>query len=290
MEVATQGWSSPPDITGYQDSVLVALSPANTNFDSGPGGNRMLKSRGVLIVGLLLLCARPALADPISFEFAGQDFASEGWATRGNVTKIADGTVIDFTDPLGFPLGSVTTHVADGANQALLSSDSAFTVSMFSDFFGQAVSDSLAAADYTRGSGLKREFTLAANDYVTFNWSFLSGDTISGGDYNDAAFFITNVATQQLVMLSSIVGAGGAIGAVQSGEFRAPELGTYVLGVGIFDKTDETMPSYLTVDNFVIHQATSEQQPPTSVPEPGTLLMLTGGFAAVLTARRYRVN
>ena len=86
--------------------------------------------------------------------------------------------------------------------------------------------------------------------------------------------------------------AGGLMGATNSGTFTATTGGTYSLGVGIFDETDEFEfgVSYLTVDNFNVHQATGEAPPPTSVPEPGTLLMLTGGFAAALTARRYRLN
>ena len=247
----------------------------------------MFKPRGLLIVGLLLLLSAPAaFAAPISFEDPG-GFAAEGWETAGNVQRVGPVGL-----PISFPL--YTANPTDGNWQALLGTDG-LGVAYMEAWFGVAAG-SLSTPDvngnaYTRGSGLKREFTLAAGDTVTFDWTFVSGDTVPTPDapFNDAAYFISNVGTQQL--LSTVFMAGGSIGDVNSGTFTATVGGTYSLGVGIFDQTDEFElgVSYLTVDNFNIHQSTGEVGP-TPVPEPATLLMLMGGFGAVLTARRYRVN
>jgi hypothetical protein len=262
----------------------------------------MFKPRGLLIVGVLLLLSAPAaFAEPISFETS---FATEGWETLGNVQRVG---------PVGLPIAfpSVTVNPTDGLVQALLgtdgfswssdsNADGIFEVdpvaaSYVESFFG-VTSGSLTTPDangnfYTRGSGLKREFVLGAGDTVTFDWTFVSGETVQSPDapFNDAAYFISNVGTQEL--LSTVFMAGGLVGSTNSGTFTATVGGTYSLGVGIFDQTDQfdLGVSYITVDNFNIHQSTGEVGP-TPVPEPGTLLMLMGGFGAVFTARRYRVN
>ena len=159
----------------------------------------------------------------------------------------------------------------------------------------------MRTAPYTRGSGLRREFIAGSwrHRYVRLDLR-PSGPLDEPGalhrtavkaPFNDAAFFISNVGTQEL--LSTVFH-----GWRQHRDRSTPGTFTATRRRHLLARRRHLRPDrrvrvgrlYLTVDNFNIHQSTGETGPPTPVPEPGTLLMLMGGFAAVLTARRYRVK
>ncbi len=134
---------------------------------------------------------------------------------------------------------------------------------------------------------MKREFVLGTGDTLTFDWNFVSFDAMP---FNDAALYVRD-GTGTLLSSVELVGDFGRSGYLTH-TFTATAAGSYSIGLGVFDFLDEadSNRSYLALDNFNVTQATGEVPGPTPVPEPGTLLMLTGGFAAVLTARRYRMN
>lgn len=239
----------------------------------------MTKARGLLIVGLLL-CGTPAFAGPLNLSF--ETGLTPEWTTLGMVS-------VEQSASLPEGIGIFDVVPTDGNNFALLSSgenDSSASTSDLEAFFGMS---SGALSAYGGGSGLKRNFDLGVGDMWSFDFNFVTGEETA--NFNDAALFVMNdgilVNTVQLADVAE-VGGYGSTGWVPY-SFTATAAGNYLIGVGVFNhpSTDNTISSYLAVDNFEVISLEGEVPPPTSVPEPGTLLLLTAAFGTTFVSRRF---
>jgi hypothetical protein len=248
----------------------------------------MTKARGLLIVGLLL-CGTPTFAGPLNLSF--ETGLTPEWTTLGVVSVEQSASL-----PEGIGIFNVTP--TDGANFALLSSGDDLTTSASTSdletFFGMSAG---ALSAFGGGSGLKRNFDLGVGDMWSFDFNFVTGE--DGGDtdpndgvpdFNDAALFVMNdgilVETVQLANVAE-VGGFGTTGWVPY-SFTATAAGNYLIGVGIFNHPgdDNTISSYLAVDNFKVIPLEGQEPPPTEVPEPATLLTLAAGCGTAVV-RRY---
>jgi hypothetical protein len=239
----------------------------------------MTKARGLLIVGLLL-CGNPSFAGPLNLSF--ESGLSPEWTTIGIVS-------IEQSASLPEDVGAFTVLPTNGANFALLDSGSANNSASTTDleaFFGMSAG---ALSAYGGGSGLKRDFALNAGDMWSFDWNFVTGEIDPA--YNDAALFVMNdgvlVQTVQLASVVEVNGSGST--GWQPYSFTATAAGNYLVGVGVFNHPDfdNSISSYLAVDNFQVIPLEGQEPPPTEVPEPATLLMLTAGWGTAVVSRRY---
>jgi hypothetical protein len=240
----------------------------------------MTKSRGLLIVGLLL-CGTPAFAGPLNLSF--ESGLSPEWATIGIVT-------VETAASLPEGIGIFDVGPTNGTNFALLSSgdnNSSASTGALESFFGMSAG---ALSAYSGGSGLKRNFDLGVGDMWSFDWNFTTGEL--DDQFNDAALFVMNdgilVQTVQLANVTEVGGFGST--GWQPYSFTATAAGNYLIGVGVFNHPNSdtnTVASYLAVDNFQVIPLEGQEPPPTSVPEPATLLMLTAGWGTAFVSRRY---
>ena len=134
---------------------------------------------------------------------------------------------------------------------------------------GQAPPSEIETRDFTRGSAIRRTFSVAAGDTLSFDWFFGTDEGAQGAnnDIIDFAFYSLNGAptllasvddplelahnspfTEQLLPLT----AGG------SDYFRTVDLafdtaGDYTLGFAVVDTVDTVVESGLVLDNFRVN-------------------------------------
>ncbi|MDJ0691843.1 MAG: PEP-CTERM sorting domain-containing protein [Xenococcaceae cyanobacterium MO_188.B32] len=131
------------------------------------------------------------------------------------------------------------------------------------------------------GSAIKQTFTANAGDILAFDWNFFTNE-------NDS--FVANDTTY-LTLVNTIDSSYSVITLANINSNLSPsssslrfkkETGTnsfstklttgeYILGLNVIDDTDSTVSSALLVDNIRI---TTDSKPPTSVPEPASILGL----------------
>jgi hypothetical protein len=237
----------------------------------------MTKARGLLIVGLLLF-AQPTYAGPLNLGF---ESGLAEWTTIGLVEDVASASL-----PEG--IGAFNVTPTEGARFALLESgdfDSASTTEL-ETFFGMSAG---SLSQYGGGSGLKRTFDLAEGDMWSFDWNFVAGE--SDATFNDAALFVMNdgilVHTEQLANVEEVGGHSST--GWQPFSFTATAGGSYLIGVGVFNHPsgDNAISSYLAVDNFEVIPLEGGPQPPTPMPEPSTLLLLSAAWGTAFVSRRF---
>lgn len=235
-----------------------------------------------IISGIVSESAHGAIVNG-SFENGFND-----WMTGGIVTLENSSFGVTPTDGVNQALGttadgSLLTNVTNGLEDFL-----GVPLGIFDDpgdpFFGAA----------TEGSALKQTFTAQAGDTLTFDWNFLTDDSVNA----DYAFVIlspeselSSLTFSDLVRLNASNGLMGSssifVGETGYGSFSAsiPTDGTYLLGVGVIDAGDVLGDSGVLVDNVILDQQ------PTSVPENSSLIglgLLGAWFLGQLGTRYFK--
>lgn len=196
---------------------------------------RLITASGVLLTTATI----PVQAATVFYgTFENGDFS--GFDTSG-VASVEDGT---------FGVSPV-----QGNFQGLLENSSGATPSVLPPFAGSDLEDFLYGGDaaafdqsnLVEGSAVKRNFTVAAGDTLTFSANFLTDEATDGTGNNDVAFLSVddNDGTESLIELfsvdSSSFSASGSSFAVETGYqlfenvFTFPTAGTYTVGVGVAD-------------------------------------------------------
>jgi hypothetical protein len=136
------------------------------------------------------------------------------------------------------------------------------------------------------GSAIKQSFSANGGEVLSFNWNFLT-DEGPLTFFNDFSFVtLLSLSTLGDVNSSTFVPLGGSF--TNHTEFQTfsatiPSSGTYTLGLGVVHVEDEEVNSGLLVDNIVLASGSS------TVPEPGTLLLLGSGLIAFMYWRRTQI-
>ena len=197
-----------------------------------------------------------------------------GWSTTG-ITSIQTAA-----------FGSGPT---EGTQDALMESGdgSGFTTAAgLASFLGLSagVLQGIATDQVTGGSSIKQTLTVNAGDALTFHWNFLTNEAtaLSGGassSFNDLAFVSissggTGTATKLADTFSSFTSSFTTFAAetgfsTQSITFATG--GTYTLGFGVVNVTDQFGDSGLLLDDVKVTPAVS------AVPEPSTLVSASIG-------------
>jgi hypothetical protein len=183
--------------------------------------------------------------------------------------------LLESGDPVLSPPGGVAAGGALGAYGGL------------EQFFGMT-NGYLTSQNYVSGSGMKRDFTLAAGDVVSFDFSFVTSEPDPNDPFfpgqADAAMFVLDGEGD---VIHSTPLLNGAVGTqvLNYDAFMAMAAGTYQIGVAVLNKGDSCCSSYLGVDDFRVNDAPVEGLVP--VPEPGTLLLLSAGWGTAFVSRRF---
>ena len=123
--------------------------------------------------------------------------------------------------------------------------------------------DGLVGGDATEGSAIKQTFTAEAGDVVSFDWNFLTNEFTPDATFNDTAFLSVNGFTLELAdtgedfINASNVAQFNEQTDTQTLTFSIAAAGTYTIGFGVVDVTDEVVDSGLVIDNVAIQSLSS---------------------------------
>jgi len=233
----------------------------------------MLKFSIGIVVAMVVLGLPCASAADIIVN-GGFENGFTGWSTTG-ITSIQTAA-----------FGSGPTQ---GTQDALMESGdgSGFTTAAgLASFLGLSagVLQGIATDQVTGGSAINQTITVNARDALTFDWNFLTNEAtaLSGGastSFNDLAFVSlssggTGTATKLADTFSSFTSSSTKFAAetgfsTQTITFATG--GTYTLGFGVVNVTDQFGDSGLLLDNVNVTPAVS------AVPEPSTLVTTSIG-------------
>lgn len=239
---------------------------------------KMMPARigGLLLVALSTLTA-PAQAFTIpNGSFETGDFAD--WSTLSS----GDQAVVDNTAICGSTTPCSGTPT-DGTTEALLTTPGTANVTELESFLGLATG-SLLARNVTGGSAISQTLTFSTEGTLSFDWNFLTNETLRTPTANDdfASFFLTGE-----VPLGSVLGSpplffsGTQLFDAETGfssQSVALSAGTYTLGFLVADSNDTAFQSGLLVDNVGFQ----------AIPEPSTTLGVGALLALGLSARLRR--
>ena len=200
----------------------------------------------------------------------GFESGFSGWSTLG------------FTSVETSAFGSGPT---EGTQQALMRSGDGTTSATLADldtFFGFAAGqlNSISTGRVEDGSAIKQTFTANAGNLLSFNWNFLTKESITAPDpaFNDFAFFSLNSTPTKLADLFSSFTTSSTAFTSETGfqtlSISLPVTGTYTLGFGVANVGDQFIDSGLLVDNV--------QLTATAVPEPSSLMLGCLGILLML--------
>lgn len=236
----------------------------------------------VAAIACVLVQASLAPADVvINGGFETGDF--QGWTTTGVAS--VDGTSI---------FGPLAITPAAGARQAVLANAGTTLPAPVSP---AALESFLSLSPGTlellrlfngttgpvqNGSALLQTVTVAEGDVLTFQWNYATNEFVPAFPY-DFSFVVIGGTAATLATANSI----GAVGGTTSSGYRTythtfDAAGTYLLGLGVVNTSDNAGQSRLYVDGFSINAAT--------VPEPTSITVFATAFAVIGVAgwRRHR--
>lgn len=237
----------------------------------------------ILTAGVAALVAAASTTAQAQFSFGFE-------SGLGSVTTIGDDLLVTQNDfGAAVPQGSqalLLTTVSSVSDGASASGDDAATIAAAETFLG--LDPFILAVDGALGdvSAMKLSLTVAVGDVVSFQYRFFSNAV--AGDGEDFAFYTFGLTGETPVVISfadALDASGFSESAYFGGETgivtvtlpAATTAGTYTLGIGVTDKTDDAVGSGVMVDNIQV----------TAVPEPASAVLALGA-AGLLLARRRR--
>lgn len=178
-----------------------------------------------------------------------------GWQTIGSISIETEEFGVTPTD--GEFQALLTTSASDSGGP-VLSSD-------LGDFLDFPVPlDIPFNADITEGSAIKQTLSLEAGDILTFDFNFLTNETIydqNPDTYNDFAFY-TLVSGDMAPDVEKLADTGDTVFSSSTSfdtetqyiSFEILRSGTYTLGFGVVDvdDADDSFDSALLIDNLQI--------------------------------------
>jgi hypothetical protein len=231
-----------------------------------------------MIGGLLLLALSSLTAPAQAFSVSNGSFEAGGF-TGWDTLSSGNETVVDNTAVCGSAMpcsGSPT----DGSFAALLETPGTANVSNLETFLG-LTSGSLVARNVAGGSAMSQTFTLDTAGTLSFNWNFLTDETVRTPAPNDdfASYFLSFTETPLGSALSNNLVSSGTRSFDTDIGFNSVSLplsaGTYTLKFLVADSSDTTVQSGLLVDNVSFQPA----------PEPTTMSWFGSTLALVMSAQ-----
>jgi subtilisin family serine protease len=215
----------------------------DTGFDYGTGFGLIRADRAIEKL-------RPDITSLVNQGFENGDFT--GWETIGDTS---------------IRTSSFGVTPSQGVSQAFMTNGLGATVSSsnleaFLNLTPGALNN-LGNGNASEGSAIKRTFTAVAGDTLTFDWNFLTNEATPSSTSNDFAFYTvsSNPTAVTAVELGDTTSPNfvnsPAINYVQQTGYRSVSIniaqtGTYTLGLGVVDATDNIVNSALIVDNLAL--------------------------------------
>jgi len=192
-----------------------------------------------------------------SFSFVLPSFAASldlsSWDESGDVFAVST-------------QATLTNAFSDGSDDASnynISGNDPTQINSLETFLGLNAGD--LGLDATEGSAIQKVFNVSAGDVFSFDYSFLTYDTL----FSDRAFVTISNSVIPLIGSSSF-------------SYTFTTSGIYNIGIGLIDVDDVSGSSILSVSNANYQS--------TSVPEPSIILssILVGGFGVMLSRKNLK--
>jgi hypothetical protein len=253
-QVGLSGPNGPIDIT----DVIAVDGSDNVQFlitfdaQADPGGYTLVIGPGIMDFSgnsVPVFTDNFTLTDEVIFNpgFERGDFT--GWTTLGSAA---------------IKTSSFGSGPTEGTYDALVTNDSGPNHTVVESFLGLAANAlSGLVSNVTNGSAIKQTLTVSAGMTLTFDWNFLTNESVGEHTYRDFGFLsITPVGaggtlvdladtTSPLVAAPSATGFNHMTG-FNTFTFTFTADGTYTLGVGAMNAGDTGTNSALLVDNFQV--------------------------------------
>jgi hypothetical protein len=232
------------------------------------------------LLGVCLLVATIAPVRAASLSNGGFESGFASWGSFANASIQNTGSIC-LTAPL-----TCSASPTNGVSEALLTTPTTANVSNLESFLGLSAG-SLLSQGVTGGSALQQTFTVSSGT-LSFDWNFLTDETLNSVPNNDFAFIVLQGNLTKLTDVTSAVLASSDSNFFDSETgFRTFSQtltgGTYTVSFVVANRNNTTFQSGLLVDNVNFQ----------SVPEPSTWLgyfLFSIGFFAAIRRVRQRKN
>jgi hypothetical protein len=219
-----------------------------------------------------LALATPAQAAILNGGFETGNFT--GWFTFGDAGTPSIQTAAFGSGP------------SEGNYQALLETPPDDNYVALIQFLGitSAQLDALGYGEAFGGSAIKQTFTANAGDTLSFNWNFLTNESLPSSS-NDFAFVVTLGSPTGLADTNAAFIPSNTIFSNETGFQTFSRIlsigGNYTLGIGIVNVADGEIGSGLLIDNVALTSG-----PTPAIPTPALLPSLIGMGIATLRKKR----